>query len=125
VVKGRFDEQWLRLLDVHAALQARTYNAAVGRVTIAVHDPLFERNCGTWSVTAEGAERLPGTDPAGDPAGADLSMAINGLSAAYLGGTTWHELWACGQVQQHREGAIATADTLFASRPLPRCGTFF
>jgi hypothetical protein len=59
------------------------------------------------------------------PAEADLSTTINGLSSAYLGGTAWAELLMSSEVQQHRPGAVASADLLFASRPLPRCGTFF
>lgn len=118
--KVRTDEQWLRLLDVHAALTARTYNAALGSVVVAVSDPLFEGNNGVWRISAEGAQRLPaGTD------GCDLATTINGISAAYMGGTAWHDLWVAGHVEQLQAGAVATADLLFSSRPLPRCGTFF
>ena len=103
-----------------AALAARAYNQARVAITVAVRDPLFERNTGTWRVSADGAERLSPTS-----ATADLSTTINGISAAYLGGTSWHELWAAGVVQQCRAGAVSEADVLFASRPLPRCGTFY
>lgn len=118
--KLRHDEQWLRLLDVDAALTARTFNAATSKVTIAVTDPLFEANCGTWQVSAKGAQRSPLA-----PDAADLVTTINGLSAAYLGGTAWHDLWVAGAVREQRAGAVATADLLFVSRPLPRCGSFF
>jgi len=121
ISKGRFDEQWVRLLHVDAALGARSYNPARPAVTVAVSDPLFDRNTGTWRITADGAERV---SVAADTA-ADLTTTINGISAAYLGGTSWHELWAAGVVQQGRLGAVAEADVLFASRPLPRCGTFY
>jgi predicted acetyltransferase len=116
----RNDEQWLRLLDVDAALSARTYNAAAATVTIEVHDSLFQANCGTWTISAEGArQQTTNHGPA------DLSTTINGISAAYLGGTAWHDLGVAGVVQERRRGSLATADVLFASRPLPRCGTFF
>ena len=118
--KLRYDEQWLRVLDADAALRARTYAAAADAVTIAVTDPLFEHNNGVWRVSATGAERVSLT-----PAEADLATTINGLSAAYLGGTAWSDLHVCSQVLQQHPGAVATADLLFASRPLPRCGTFF
>lgn len=120
VTCGRHDEQWLRLLDVDAALRARTYGAAAGAVTVAVVDPAFPANDGTWRIAAAGAERVA---TAADDA--DLQTDINGLSAAYLGGTAWHDLLVGGRVRQQRAGAIATADLLFASRPLPRCGSFF
>lgn len=118
----RVDEQWLRLLDVDAALTARTYNASRNSITVAVTDPLLSGNDGIWRVTADGAERLSGSATA---EAADLVTTINGLSAGYLGGTTWHELWVAGVVRQQRAGAVADADVLFASRPLPRCGTFY
>lgn len=93
-MKARADEQWVRLLDVDAALRARSYNAAQGAVTIAVTDPLFPANDGTWRVTAEGAIRVAA--PAG--ATADLATAINGISAVDPGGVTWGELEAAGVV---------------------------
>lgn len=116
----REDEQWLRLLDVDAALTARTYNSARGAVTIAISDSLFPANCGTWEVSSSGATRSKVSAEK-----ADLVTTINGVSAAYMGGTAWHDLWVGGAVQQQRAGALAVADVLFASRPLPRCGSFF
>lgn len=124
VVKGRRDEVWLRLLDVDAALKARTYNPAREAVTIAVSDPLFATNEGVWRVTAEGAERV--AERVADRFGpADLATTINGLSGAYLGGTSWHELTVAGVVTASNDAAVRAADLLFASRPLPRCGSFF
>lgn len=118
--KLRWDEQWLRLLDVPAALAARTFHAAAGEVTIAVSDPLFPDNDGTWRVSAAGAARVGVA--AHD---ADLVTDIGGLSAAYMGGTAWYELAIAGRVTEQTTGALATADGLFASRPLPRCGSHF
>jgi predicted acetyltransferase len=115
-VKMLDDEQWVRLVDVDVALRARTYNAAVDAVTIAVDDPLIPANNGTWRVDATGAGH---TDE--QP---DLEVDVATLSAAYLGGTSWHTLWSTGAVAGNR-AAVAVADTLFASRPLPFCGSFF
>jgi predicted acetyltransferase len=116
-VKDVDDEQWIRLIDVDRALRARTYNAASGAVTIAVTDPRVPANDGTWRVDADGAAR---TDEA-----AQLRGRIDALSAAYLGGTSWHALAATGRVHATDPAAVALADTLFASRPLPCCGSFF
>lgn len=118
--RKRSDEQWLRLLDVDTALSARTYNFASAVVTVAVTDALFPANCGTWEISSAGATR---SDLTADDA--DLVTTINGVSAAYLGGTAWRDLWVGGVVHQQRDGAVSDADVLFASRPLPRCGTFF
>lgn len=120
MTKSRTDEQWMRLLDVDVALRARTYNAGREAVTISVSDPLFPTNDGVWRISAEGAERVAHT-----PGDADLVTTINGISGAYLGGTTWRELVVAGVVTASTEAAVVAADVLFASRPAPRCGTFF
>lgn len=120
VSKLRSDEQWLRVLDVDAALTARAYNPVRGSVTIAVADSLFAGNNGTWEVSSSGAQRSSVSAEK-----ADLVTTINGVSAAYMGGAAWRDLWVAGVVQEQREGALATADQLFVSIPLPRCGTFF
>jgi predicted acetyltransferase len=111
------DEQWLRLLDVDAALAGRSYRPASGSVTIEVDDPLVLGNCGRWQVSASGAERTDGD--------ADLKMGIETLSAAYLGGTSWTALAGTGSVEARNSGAIELADVLFASPLAPFCGSFF
>jgi predicted acetyltransferase len=111
------DEQWIRIVDVGAALAARTYNDANGSVSIAVTDRQVAGNNGVWAVDASGAQR---THDEGD-----LLADISVLSAAYLGGTGWHTLAAAGAVDVRNEKAIAIADNLFASRPLPFSGSFF
>jgi predicted acetyltransferase len=116
-VKSVDDEQWVRIVDVGAALSARTYNDVNGSLRIGVSDRSVASNNGTWAVDANGAHR---TDDAGD-----LAVDISVLSAAYLGGTAWHTLAAAGAVEVRNDKAIAIADNLFASRPLPFSGSFF
>jgi predicted acetyltransferase len=116
-VREVYDEQWVRLLDVGAALSARTYGD--GRpVSIELTDPWFPGHDGVWRITPDGAERSTS-------ASADLSVSIAELSAAYLGGTSWHHLAATGRVGVHRAGALDDADRLFTHRPAPFCGSFF
>jgi predicted acetyltransferase len=86
-------------------------------VSIAVTDRQVAGNNGVWAVDASGAQR---THDEGD-----LLADISVLSAAYLGGTGWHTLAAAGAVDVRNEKAIAIADNLFASRPLPFSGSFF
>jgi hypothetical protein len=50
---------------------------------------------------------------------------IAGLSTVYLGGPSWSEAAAIGLVEARHPDALDVADALFASRPLPFCGTFF
>ena len=115
--KQRFDEQWLRLLDVEACLAARTYRPGPP-LTIAVRDPWFEDNDDVFEVGAHGVVRRGRSTPA------DLTVEIDVLSAAYLGAVSWSELAAVGRVAGDDE-AVARADDLFASRPLAWCGSFF
>jgi predicted acetyltransferase len=96
ISKGRFDEQWVRLLHVDAALGARSYNPARPAVTVAVSDPLFDRNTGTWRTVMGRAWSVR-------PTPADLTTTINGISGA---GTSWHR-WAAERQQ-------ALADVLLA-----------
>jgi predicted acetyltransferase len=111
--KARFDDQWLRILDVDAALGARTFVPG-DAVTIGVDDPMFASNCGVWSVSASGAVRV------GAPA--DVQVDIGTLSAAYLGAVTWRDLATIGAVAADNE-LLDRLDTLFAVRPTPFCGS--
>jgi predicted acetyltransferase len=113
----RLDEQWVRLLDVETALAARTYGRSAAAVTICVHDPLFGGNCGTWTISPDGARRGDG-----EP---DLTIDVTALGAAYLGGTSWFDLAGSGEIGSVTEGALSALDALFQVRPIPFCGTDF
>ena len=113
----RIDEQWVRLLDVDAALVARTYGPAADGVAIEVHDPMFDENCGTWSINRSGATRTSDAP--------DVSVDITALGAAYLGGISWFDLAASGEVTGASITTLASLDALFAVRPIPFCDTDF
>ncbi len=116
-VRSVDDEQWLRLVDIGTALAARSYRPVAGTVTIEVTDPLVDANNGSWEVSPDGAvatDRAP-----------DLVTDVTTLSAAYLGGRSWHQLAATGAAEQRRDGALDLADALFQVSPAPFCGTFF
>jgi predicted acetyltransferase len=111
------DEQWVRLIDADVALSARRYRSVDGSVVIGITDPILASNSGAWRVSGDGAERVD-DEP-------DLTGDVAGVSAAYLGGTSWKALVATGRVTERSPGAASIADDLFASVPLPFCGTFF
>ncbi|MGD0242323.1 MAG: sterol carrier protein domain-containing protein [Streptosporangiaceae bacterium] len=116
-VTGVRDETWLRLVDVPRALAARGYEAAAGPLVIAVTDELLPANTGGYRIGADGVRR------ADDPA--DLSLGVAALASAYLGGTRFSALAQSGRVTQHRPGALAAADRLFATPRAPFAGTSF
>jgi len=112
--RQRLDDQWVRLLDVDAALDARTYGPSDGSVSVEIHDPMFADNCGVWTISAAGVTR-------GDGA-ADVRVDIGTMSAAYLGAVTWRDLATIGALEADDE-LLERLDTLFAVRPSPFCGT--
>lgn len=120
-VTSQHDETWLRLVDVPAALAARSYGAAEP-VLIAVHDPLLEKNAGVYRIAGDGAERV---GPLGGPVMPQLECDVAALAMAYLGDRTPSQLVATGWWRAHDGAAIGRADAAFATAVAPWCGTYF
>jgi predicted acetyltransferase len=110
------DETWLRLVDVPAALSARTYRGP-DAVTIAVTDALLPANNGRYLASSSGVGRTDNVP--------DLSLDVATLARVYLGGTRWWQLAQAGLVQEHRPGALAAAEQLFGTDRAPYAGTMF
>ncbi|GAB3443560.1 GNAT family N-acetyltransferase [Actinophytocola sediminis] len=110
------DELWLRVVDVPAALAARSYGAA-DPVVIEVVDPLLPNNSGRYLVSGDGAE--PTTAPAA------LTMSVEVLGMIYLG--TWRPsaLAGVGRLTVADPAALTSADRLFATERPAWCGTLF
>ena len=99
----------MRLVDVEAALNARSYKPGEP-VVIEVVDEFSPWNAGRWRVGVDGAER---TD-----AEAELAMPVESLGSAYLGGFSFGELARAGRVEELAEGARPGRRAL-PRRPLP------
>jgi predicted acetyltransferase len=110
------DETWLRLVDVPAALAARSYGPAEP-VVIEVVDDLLPANSGRYLVGPDGAER---TDR-----DAQLRLGVADLGAAYLGDRPLSRFADAGLVEVFDETALAEADRLFRLDSAPWCGTYF
>ncbi|MET9435765.1 GNAT family N-acetyltransferase [Streptomyces sp. NPDC006551] len=113
-VTGQFPALWVRLVDVRAALTARSW-AAPADLVVEVHDSRIPANSGRFRLTAE-----PGGvsyEPTGDPV--DLAFDVRDLGACYLGGTRATELVAAGLVEEHTPGAAATLDAALRTDRLP------
>lgn len=113
-VTGVRDFLWLRVVDVAAALAARSYPLQ-GALVLDVADPVVAANAGRYLLRAapDGAACVPTNEPA------DLSLSVSELGAAYLGGVDVTTLARAGRVIEHAGGALARADMMFASRPGP------
>jgi len=100
------DECWLRLVDVPAALAARTYSSD-GPLVLEVSDPHLPGNNGRHTVSPEAVE------PTDAPA--ELRLDVEALAMAYLG--TWRPtaLAAAGRIWASSRAALAAADRLFAT----------
>ncbi|SNR79093.1 Predicted acetyltransferase [Haloechinothrix alba] len=113
---GMRDHLWLRLVDVRAALAARTYGTDTA-VVLSVHDPVLPDNSGTYRVSGAGVER---TDRA-----PQLRAEVDTLAMLYLG--TWRPsaLAGVGRLEVVDPAAVESADRLFAGAVQPWCGTGF
>ena len=109
------DNLWVRLLDVPAALRARSYARDVD-VVLDVHDDLLPGNAGRYRLSgdATGASCHPTTAPA------DLHVTAAQLGASYLGGTSLASFALTGGLEERRKGALHEAATAL-SNPLAPC----
>jgi len=110
------DGVWVRLLDVKAALSARSYQPE-GSVVIEVVDEFCPWNAGCWRVSSASVERTDETP--------GMRCDIGGLASVYLGGFTWTQLARALRVQELIPGAIARAHTLFQATSAPWCPEIF
>ena len=102
---------WLRLVDLEAALAARSYGDGPG-VVLEVSDTLLPHNEGDWRV---------GADPGRVEDEADVALDIADLASAYLGAFTFERLAAAGRARELRPGGLARASALFATPVPPAC----
>ncbi|MFE3526150.1 GNAT family N-acetyltransferase [Streptomyces sp. NPDC059161] len=113
------DFLWLRLLDVAAALETRTY-AAEGELVLEVHDAAgLASGRFLLAAAATGARCTPTTRSA------ELSLDVGELGTLYLGDESAVRLLALGRVVEEREGAAARMDALFRTDRRPWCPDMF
>lgn len=116
---------WVNLLDIPAALTARTYEREAALVVeVVVRDggpegAIERRVKVALAATPDGATaRETDQDP-------DLTLDGGALGAAYLGGSRLRDAVLARGWDEHRPGALATADALFATLDPPWTSTFF
>ncbi|MFF4009210.1 GNAT family N-acetyltransferase [Streptomyces sp. NPDC001717] len=112
---GVRDSLHVRLVDLPAALEARTYGAAMD-VVMEVEDAFCPWNAGRWRVVAD-AKGAACVTRSEEPA--ELRLSVRELGAAYLGGITLTSLAGAGRVAELRPGAVREASRAFAGDVAP------
>jgi predicted acetyltransferase len=116
---SRWDFQWIRVLDVPAALSARTYSRR-GTVVLEAVDSMglaggrFALEGGTDGATCEATNAEP-----------DLTLSIGTLGSAYLGRHSLRLLAEAGLVDVHDPNALAVAEAMFSTPIAPWCTTWY
>ena len=105
------DSLWLRLVDVGAALAARSLQ---GDVVLEVGDAFCAWNDARYV--------LDGSKTTED---ADLHLDVSDLATVYLGGFTFAQLVRAGRVEEITEGAVDRADAAFRTDRAPWCPEIF
>ena len=115
------DNEWLRLLDVPAALSARRY-AAADRLTLEVVD-----RDGGWAAgryTLDGGPAHADCRPA-PTATPDLRLSQRALAGVYLGGSTVRMQQLAGLVDEETPGAAARLEAMLWTAQQPWNATPF
>ncbi|MGO4689763.1 GNAT family N-acetyltransferase [Glaciibacter sp. 2TAF33] len=119
------DHLWLRILDLPAALERRTY-AADGTFALTVDDPLGLIG-GTYLLAVrDGRASAHPLPPGAAPTDAiRLSLSAADLAALYLGATGAQALAAAGRITEGTTDAAARLDNTFHSPYAPWLSTWF
>ncbi|MER5746539.1 GNAT family N-acetyltransferase [Streptomyces sp. NPDC002225] len=114
------DYLWVRVLDVVAALEARSY-AVPGTLVLDIHDAAgLAGGRYRLEATASGAAACtPTTDDA------DLALDVRELGTLYLGDESPVRLAALGRIEERRQGAVAVAEGMFRAARRAWCPDMF
>jgi predicted acetyltransferase len=114
------DATYARIVDVPAALSARTYRSELD-LTLEVIDNFLPDFGGRFRL-AGGPDGATVTRTDQTP---DLTLTARQLSAVYLGGTSVQEFARAGLLSEHSPGAVHAATVAFGSDRAPFCHDFF
>jgi predicted acetyltransferase len=109
------DGLWLRLVDVDAALRARSF-ATEESVVVEVRDMFCPWNTGRYRL---------GVDAGRSDDAPELALDVSDLASVYLGGVDLYALAAAGFVDELRAGAVARAARLLVTLRAPFCPEVF
>ena len=106
---------WVRLVDVGAALAARSYDE--GELVLELVDDFCPWNAGALACRSRRHRA--------DEAPAGLRLDASALGSVYLGGFTFEQLRWAQRLEELQPGAVARADALFRAERLPWCPELF
>lgn len=112
---AKSDSLWLRLVDVQAALESRSYSTD-GEISFAVTDEFCPWNDGEWTLKVDGGR---GRVTRGGEA--EISLDVSALAAVYLGGYTFAQLERALRADECIPGGISKADQVFRTDVAPWC----
>ena len=125
VKSNEHDHLWARILNVPAALEARSYSAP-GRIVFNVTDPLGFA-AGRWLLTIDrsGAGIVTKLDDDGPDDVVRVAIGVNELSSIYLGGVSAGLLARAGTITELTAGAATAIDASFRSTVTPWLSIWF
>jgi predicted acetyltransferase len=115
----RFDNIWVRILDVETTLAARRY-LTTGSLVVELRDAM-NHAAGRYLLEA-GPDAASCTRTTNAP---DIELDVTTLGAVYLGGTSLQTMATAGLLVEHRAGAVTLADAMFRWNVTPWCNTWF
>ena len=99
------DGLWVRLVDVGAALAARSY-AEEGELVFEISDGFCPWNEARFALDGSPTKTAP-----------DLRLAVDALASVYLGGFSFADLARAGRVEEATEGAVVKRRRSLPHRP--------
>ena len=112
--RSTHDQLWLRLIDVGAALESRSYDMH-GELKLGVHDSFCEWNTGNYTLEA-GPDGVAVSRSERSP---DIELTAAELAAVYLGGVSFDTLARAGRVQAKSAEILDMADRMFRTPRVP------
>ncbi len=114
------DALYVRLLDLSAAMTARTLSTECD-VVVHVNDSRFPDNAGRWRLA--GGPNGTTCDRTKDAV--DLTLDVRVLGAAYLGDASLREFAKAGWIEETRPGALSALDAAMRTDVPPYCPFIF
>lgn len=119
VPRMRTDALWARIMDVPAALEARTYESD-GSIRIGVEDPFRPGTSGVYELAiSDGAGKCVTVDE-----DSDVTFGIDVLGALYLGGSNALSMGTAGLIDG-ADDRISELHRLFRTDAAPWCDDVF